>query len=359
MVLVVKVSVVIPVYNTEKYVGECLDSLLAQTLSGIEIICINDGSTDGSLEVLRNYKEQYPQVKVLDQPNKGQSAARNAGLQIAQGKYVYFMDSDDLLEANAFEELYATCEHHELDVVYFSGKSFFETPELEAKHQAFANNYSRQGAYGSVVSGQEMLALQKSNSDFYVSPCLQFLRRDFLLENNISFYEGIIHEDNLFSFQVILLAQKAFCVAEVYFYRRMRPSSVMTSKEGLNNAQGYCVCYFQMVNFAGALKLPNKVEEVTDSVINSILKAIMRIYPKLSIDEQKQLTECISPSERRIFNTAILSCITLEKSQKTTIAKKCEALETLKNVKNSRTYRVGKFITAPLRALEKIIRKKS
>ena len=116
-----KVSVVIPVWNTEKYIKECLDSILAQSIiDELEIICVNDGSTDTSLEILRKYEKQYEQIKVIDQINGGQSTARNVALNVAAGEYVYFMDGDDLLTSFALEELWKICREIQLDVLYFS-----------------------------------------------------------------------------------------------------------------------------------------------------------------------------------------------------------------------------------------------
>ena len=116
-----KVSVVIPVWNTEKYIKECLDSILAQSIiDELEIICVNDGSTDTSLEILRKYEKQYEQIKVIDQINGGQSTARSVALNVAAGEYVYFMDGDDLLTSFALEELWKICREKQLDVLYFS-----------------------------------------------------------------------------------------------------------------------------------------------------------------------------------------------------------------------------------------------
>lgn len=135
-----KVSVVIPVWNTEKYIKECLDSILAQSIiDELEIICVNDGSTDTSLEILRKYEKQYEQIKVIDQINGGQSTARNVALNVAAGEYVYFMDGDDLLTSFALEELWKICREKQLDVLYFSGTSFYESEELAQIHSSFAN----------------------------------------------------------------------------------------------------------------------------------------------------------------------------------------------------------------------------
>ena len=100
-----RVSVIIPVYNTERYLTQCLESIVSQTLEDIEIICVNDGSKDGSADILRDYARRDRRVIVIDQPNQGLSAARNAGASAAAGDYLYFLDSDDYIERDALEGL--------------------------------------------------------------------------------------------------------------------------------------------------------------------------------------------------------------------------------------------------------------
>ena len=131
-----KVSVVIPVWNTEKYIKECLDSILAQSIiDELEIICVNDGSTDTSLEILRKYEKQYEQIKVIDQINGGQSTARNVALNVAAGEYVYFMDGDDLLTSFALEELWKICREKQLDVPGIKKKQRLSGFSMSADYQ--------------------------------------------------------------------------------------------------------------------------------------------------------------------------------------------------------------------------------
>ena len=112
------ISVIIPVYNTEKYLQQSLDSIFAQTMENFEIICVNDGSTDNSLEILK--KNQNKISKIINKKNGGLSSARNEGLTQASGKYIYFFDSDDLLEPNTLNELYKTAKEDDLDLVQFA-----------------------------------------------------------------------------------------------------------------------------------------------------------------------------------------------------------------------------------------------
>ena len=115
----VKVSVIIPVFNVEKYLKECIESISNQSLKDIEIICIDDGSTDNSLNILNEYADNDSRFKIILQDNLGPGAARNEGISIAEGKYIYFMDSDDILELNALEDLYHLSEDKKTDFIFF------------------------------------------------------------------------------------------------------------------------------------------------------------------------------------------------------------------------------------------------
>ena len=125
------ISVIMPCYNTEQYVEETLKSVLNQSFKDYEIICLNDGSTDGTLEILKRYQQSYPNIRVISSENHGVAYQRNTGVQCAQGKYIYYMDSDDLLKENCLETLYQYAEADNLDVVYFEADSFYETKEIE------------------------------------------------------------------------------------------------------------------------------------------------------------------------------------------------------------------------------------
>ena len=105
----INVSIVIPVYNVEKYLKQCLESVVNQTLDKIEVICINDGSTDNSLNILKEYEKKYNNIIIIDQENKGPGFARNIGMKRASGKYIYFLDSDDYIELNAMEICFKEC----------------------------------------------------------------------------------------------------------------------------------------------------------------------------------------------------------------------------------------------------------
>ncbi|MEI3161840.1 MAG: glycosyltransferase [Lachnospirales bacterium] len=118
------ISIIVPVYNAEKYICQCMDSLVNQTLESIEIIAIDDGSTDNSLNILEKYKNNDSRVKIICQKNSGASVARNKGLEMAQGDYIFFLDADDYIDNSAFSAMYENAIKYNVDIITFNCKSF-------------------------------------------------------------------------------------------------------------------------------------------------------------------------------------------------------------------------------------------
>ena len=129
-----KVSVIVPVYNVEKYLPDCLDSLCNQTLKDIEIICVNDGSTDGSLNILSEYSNLDSRIKVIDKVNEGAAAARNAGMETAAGEYIGFVDSDDWVDADFYEKLYLEASSKNADIARAPYKYSYKNYEKEEEN---------------------------------------------------------------------------------------------------------------------------------------------------------------------------------------------------------------------------------
>lgn len=238
-----KVSVIIPVYNVEAYLRQCLDSVVNQTLREIEIICVNDGSTDDSAAILNEYVSKDRRIKILTQVNSGQGAARNSGLAVAQGKYVYFMDADDeLVNASVLEQLVATVQRENLDVLFFDAETVVdEGVQSSAVH---ATDYIRQHDYSSVKAGRELFSDFLKNKEYTVSPCLAIYRRAFLKENNISFSsERIFYEDNIFMTRVLLAAKRASHRPWRFYLRKVHAGSTVTSTPTMRHLRGYLACY--------------------------------------------------------------------------------------------------------------------
>ncbi len=235
-----KVSVIVPVYNTQEYLAQCLDSVIGGTLEDIEIICVDDGSTDGSREILNEYASRDGRIKVLAKENGGLSSARNAGLAEAAGEYVLFLDSDDYIEPRALEYLYAEAKSDNLDQLFFCAKSFYDDNE-KSSEEAAPDYYSRKADYSGVMSGQEFFIKMSENAEFRPSACLQLIRRGFLADNGISFINGIVYEDNPFTIQCLFAAERVRYADIDLYNRRLRKNSIMTSASGLKSSYDYFV----------------------------------------------------------------------------------------------------------------------
>lgn len=233
------ISVIMPCYNTEQYVEETLKSVLNQSFKDYEIICLNDGSTDGTLEILKRYQQSYPNIRVISSENHGVAYQRNTGVQCAQGKYIYYMDSDDLLKENCLETLYQYAEADNLDIVYFEADSFYETKEIEEAFPQFLTLYHRHKEYDGIYDGRNLYIQMENAGDIKMSVGLQFTRRQFLLDNNIKFGMERYFEDNLYTVQVMIKADKARCVRDNLYLRRVRANSTMTTSENKMRFESY------------------------------------------------------------------------------------------------------------------------
>ena len=211
-------TVIIPVYNVEAYLRDCLDSVIAQTFGDWEAVCVDDGSTDRSAEILAEYAVKEPRFKVVSQPNGGLSAARNTGLSAAQGEYVLFLDSDDWLEPNAMETIAQALSDE--DMICFSGRRYFEeTKTFHPTDQLVEKTYSSGMEYYN-----ENALLHR---DFaFVCVVLRAYRRSFLSENGLRFKEGLFHEDNLFTPMACCYASKVRQMADCLYDYRVRPNSI-------------------------------------------------------------------------------------------------------------------------------------
>ncbi len=216
-----KVSIIVPVYNVAPYLRQCLDSLLQQTLKEIEILCVNDGSTDDSLQILEEYAEQDKRLIVISQENKGSSVARNFALQEARGKYILFVDSDDWIDSSLCEKAYMTAEKHQTDIVLFD---YFMVPFGKKKLKP-RREFD--------LPANELLELDATKIVFKTPTYIwnKLYRTEFLRQNDLLFPEGLVSEDTYFTFIMWMKAQTLVYMPEcLYFYRTGRPSSVVTSQ---------------------------------------------------------------------------------------------------------------------------------
>ena len=219
------ISGVVPVYNVEDYVKRCLDSLVMQTMTAIEVLVVDDGSTDGSGAICDEYAVRYDTIQVLHKPNGGLSDARNYGLARATGEYVLFVDSDDYLEPDACEALLAETGAGDVDMVI--GRATLEKPS--AAMQRF-ETVAAQLACHRVYTGKEYLIGCLSGGALRVEAWRSLYRRAFLQQNDLHFQKGIMHEDEEFTPRALLAAQKVVLSDRAFYhYDNARTGSIMNN----------------------------------------------------------------------------------------------------------------------------------
>lgn len=220
----IDVSVIIPVYNVSDYLKECLDSIINQTLNNIEIICIDDGSTDNSLDILKEYSKKDNRIKVISQENKGLGATRNVGMKIAVGKYIFFMDSDDYLRFDALELLVDNAELNNSDFVCFRFYNLSSDGNIKKNHLF---NYKKH------FNELNKVFNYKDASDFVLlngfNAWAKLYRKDFLDKYSFTFPENIAFEDVLYHIQVMLKASRISYTPEFLYYYRDAPQSIVNT----------------------------------------------------------------------------------------------------------------------------------
>ena len=234
-------SIIIPIYNVEPYIGRCIESILSQiteSVDSVEVIMVNDGTQDGSMDIVKLQISGSPFVTVINQENKGLSCARNAGLDLAKGKYVWFVYSDDWLLPEAVSRV--------IDVVRrCDGVDMIATRLLhhdEATGREAAENFPSMSAR----TGREYMFAGnlKGASQRYI------LRRQFLLDNNLRFLPGVYHEDGDFGIRMTYLAQSCYVLPDpVYVYRLRKTGSIMSSRKQKMNTDLVAI-YQGLVKFA-------------------------------------------------------------------------------------------------------------
>ena len=221
-----KISIIVPVYNVEKYLRQCLDSIVNQSLQDIEVICVNDGSLDSSLDILNEYKSKDKRVIVITQENKGTGVARNLGIEYSNGECLAFVDPDDWLEPNALEELYSKYKENDVDIVQHD-----HTYVNEEKNEYGEVVFSKHASYclqtnindGDIYNWESI-----KNKNFSLLPLASWGRlysTNFVKKNNIKFAPNKCSEDNIFTIKSFMLAKDILYVNNTFYNYRVRIDS--------------------------------------------------------------------------------------------------------------------------------------
>lgn len=288
------ISVIIPVYNVEKYLKECVDSVLNQTYQNFEIILVDDGSTDFSGKICDEYALISDKIKVVHQKNGGLSFARNQGFLLSEGEYIYFLDSDDYIAEKAFEKLVLVIDKSDADFVYFDSNSF-----IDGKGEAgVPQNYLRSREY-EADSGINALNILQNNKDYHSAVPLLLFKSIFLKNNNLIFAEKIVYEDMLFTYQAYCKAQRVSHCNEALYFRRYRENSIMTSTKSISNFES-CVQVFKEVLSFSQLNKIETTEAATKYLIRCAFN-IFNVFEKLSKEDKASAEKLLVEMKKYIL----------------------------------------------------------
>lgn len=229
-----ELSIIIPVYNVEKYLKECLDSIYAVENIDKEVILVNDGSTDGSLEILKEYEKKYPTItKLIDKKNGGVSSARNAGIQAAEGEYISFIDSDDWIDPKKYEEFFKSGQEKKLDIMM--------SAPIAYKDSSFKVWEYPKELRERIEEGKELLKKILENNILRFEVWDDIYSRKMIVENALFFKEGILYEDGLFTVYILNISKKAMILDKNFYFYRQREGSIMTDKSIKAQTSSYIV----------------------------------------------------------------------------------------------------------------------
>ena len=223
-----KLSIIIPVYNIEKYISNCLNSILSQSFQDFEVICVNDGSTDNSLLELQKYRNDE-RVIIIDKKNEGSGVARNSALAIARGEYVFFVDGDDWIEENSLQKMVDEADRLKTDILVFGGLSYYED---KGQNGGYSANKLPKKYLNKVFNAKD---IRKDIFKFPSTAWTKLYRREFLQKNDIKFQEIKVGQDQLPFFHSMILAERiAILPKNLYCYRKNRKGAVTAVKKKKN-----------------------------------------------------------------------------------------------------------------------------
>ena len=343
-------------YNVEKYLTECLTSVLNQTLKDIEIICVNDASTDGTLQILNHFGKIDARIKIVNQPiNQGLSITRNVGAKLASGEYLYFLDSDDMLDIHAMEELYKIANACDVDIVLLNTSPFYESAVIENRWKNYGLYYDRPSKYTGIYTGKNLLVQLLADGNYKPAVWLHFFKRTFYQREGLSFIERILYEDLPLTFEGMLLAKRVVYCPDKLHFRRFRKDSIVTSKKTFEHAYGLFKGFLVMMECLNKYSLDACEKEQVLLASWRRVKGSRKFYGVLGNEEAIKY-KTLPNIEKILFEELVVNFINLSKKNKRLInaqevvsknsKKKIQALEKeLENIKKGWSFRIGRIIT--------------
>lgn len=260
-----KLSIIVPVYNVEKYLPKCLESLIKQTLKDIEIICVNDGSMDNSLAVLKEFASKDSRIRIIDNQHQGVAKTRNTGIEQSTGEYIGFVDSDDYIDIDFFEKLYNSATKSNSDIAIAS----------ILKHKNFFNIYNaKYTKEETAITIQDKIKLCEDKKHFFFYAWNKIYHSGFIKENNIKFSEGQIYEDVMFAIKALYYSNKIISVYGTKYHYIEHENSLTKYKDKTGEKEQDLVkAYSELQEFCNSknIEIPERLNYYTKENFGFIL----------------------------------------------------------------------------------------
>lgn len=296
-----ELSIIIPAYNVAQYIAQCLESIInqEQNVLNYEIIVVDDGSTDDTLSILKQYQNDYYEtITVISNGHKGVSESRNIGLDIALGEYVYYVDADDYISEKTLQIFQRVIQGSSpFDVCFFSFKNICSERDLIKKYNNMILKKKRNNQYEIPLKGRELLERMWDTHEYYPLVWLQLARRDFIEKHGIRFRSDIIFEDQLYTYYILYYSQKAICINEEIYYKRIRNNSICTKEKGYDYLYSYLNIYLELSIYLEDKGMSAKEIEL----LNSFYDRIRKHYLLLTEEQKKSYEAFMSDSMKTVL----------------------------------------------------------
>ena len=290
-----KVSVILPIYNVEKYLRRCLDSLLCQTFTDFEAICVNDGSPDKSLYILEEYASKDHRIKIVTQENQGLSMARNNGLKVAKGDYIYFLDSDDAIHQQLLEIAYHFASKHDADMVCF-GYEKSDGIEYASK------NINIENLKYKVTDKPLNLALSNSKFRIPFNVWTKFYKKELL--DGIEFIQGILYEDYPHTYAILAKSPKTVSIDAKLYYYTLNMQSISNQKIAVKQLESFRKGIEFVIN---AYKDKPELNKIKCCLLPKLLKNQLKRCEKSPKDIKEKMYKTFSIELKDLFAKDLIS----------------------------------------------------
>ncbi|MDN5341375.1 MAG: hypothetical protein PWP28_250 [Oceanotoga sp.] len=274
-----KLSIIVPAYNAKKFIDRCIHSIIGYQYE-YEIIIINDGSKDKTLEIINKYNK-YDNIRIYNQENKGLSETRNRGINLAKGHYIFFLDSDDFINMENLIEMVEYARNKNLDIIEGRIINYYSKNEL--KYLGYYIKKKIQNKLNKkILNGEEFFNVLVKNNNLIVSACSRVYKRSFLINNDLFFYKGILHEDNEFTPKVILKANKISLYNKTFYYRTHNQNSLTENNKDLKRYEGLLISSYR--NYLLYKKNKNKMLK---NFYSRLFLSAFKFFKENTIDKNK------------------------------------------------------------------------